>query len=99
MNGFPKLLEAIRSEYSLVWNICKQKFTCMRKFVSEYSLECEIRLEFCAYSLLNKYFEANFRQKSEYSLCSKYSRQNVFFLHQIEYLYANLCEYFEANMK
>jgi hypothetical protein len=23
----------------------------------------------------------------------------MYFLHQIEYLYANLCEYFEANMK
>jgi hypothetical protein len=32
---------------------------------------------------------------SEYSLVW----ENVFVLHQIEYLYANLCEYLEANMK
>jgi hypothetical protein len=29
----------------------------------------------------------------------RYLLQHVFILHQIDYLYANLCEYFEVNMK
>ncbi len=29
----------------------------------------------------------------------RYLLQHVFVLHQIDYLYANLCEYFEVNMK
>ncbi len=42
---------------------------------SEYSLECEIRLNFREYSLLNEYFEANIRKYekilSEYLQCRK----------------------------
>jgi hypothetical protein len=66
----------------------------MRIFVSEYSLKCEYLLEceicvnFCEYSLLNEYFKANIRQYEK-----TYS-----FWQQIEYLYSNLCEYFEANI-
>jgi hypothetical protein len=44
----------------------------------------------------NEYFEANMCQ------CKKILSENSwseYSLHQIEYLYANLCEYFETNMK
>jgi hypothetical protein len=55
----------------------------MQIFASEYSLECEIRLKFCEYSLLNEDFEVNIRQYekifSEYSLRSEYSLQHVLF--------------------
>ncbi len=34
----------------------------MEIFENEYSLECEIFLRFCEYSLQNEYFEANIRQ-------------------------------------
>jgi hypothetical protein len=49
----------------------------MRIFPSEYSLECENRLKFCEYLLLNEYLEANIRQyekileniRSELNIC------------------------------
>jgi hypothetical protein len=37
--------------------------------------------------------------RSKYILSSEYLRQHIFVLHHIEYLYANLCEYFEGNLK
>jgi hypothetical protein len=57
------LIEDI-AEDDIRWcaNICKRIFPCMQILVSEYSLECEITLKFCEYSLLNEYFEANIRQ-------------------------------------
>jgi hypothetical protein len=53
-------------------------------------------------SLLNKYFEANISQyeKSYADIrCEANIRCNIYFLHQIKYLYANMFEHFEANMK
>ena len=39
-------------------------------------------------------------RKSSANICSEANiRCNMYFLHQIEYLYSNLCEYYEANMK
>jgi hypothetical protein len=39
-------------------------------------------------------------RKSEANICSEANIHcNMSFLHQIEYVYANLREYFEANMK
>jgi hypothetical protein len=56
------------------------------KRTSEYSLECKIRLKFCEYSLQNK----NIRQ---------YEKMYLFCINCNTYLFANLCEYFEANIK
>ncbi len=77
MNGFPLLSESINSENlpvceCLQANIRLYANICKRIFASEYSLECEIRLKFCEYSLQIKYFEENIRQyEYMYLFCNK----------------------------
>ncbi len=61
-------------------------------FACKYSHECEICVVRCA----NIRFKTNILKQI---FASTNIRCNLYFLHQIEYLYANLCEYFEANMK
>jgi hypothetical protein len=59
-----------------------------KNLASEYSLECDISLKFCEYSFQNEYLQQIFA-----------SMKNIFVLHQMEYMYVSLCEYFETNMK
>jgi hypothetical protein len=68
---------------------------------NKYLLECEIRLKFCDYLLINKYFEANICQYVTIAnICSEMNIPcKMYDLHQIQFFYANLCKYFEANMK
>jgi hypothetical protein len=81
-------------------------FVCMRIFSSEYSLECEIRLKFCEYSLQNDYFEAIIRQYEKmYLFCNKsnicikkfvkYSDENMKRMMRINGVcdYTKTCEY------
>ncbi len=90
--------EHLQANIHLYANICKRMWNL---------------LKFCENPLLNKYFEANIRQNekilSEYLLWSGYLfeanvrfegniHSNMYFLHKIEHLYANLREYFEVNM-
>jgi hypothetical protein len=73
----------------------------MRIFASKYSLECEgfvkvLRI-FAAKTITLKQIFAGM-SKCEANFCSELNFCfNMYFLHQIKYLYANLCEYFKAN--
>ncbi len=92
----------MHSEYSLVCkylqanlrfyaNICKQVFDCMRN-----SLEV---LQTIASKLIfwSKYLPVWENVKQIFDLKPIFASTCI--LHQIKYLYANLCKYFEASMK
>jgi hypothetical protein len=77
---------------SLNANSCKQIFAWMWNSLKVLWLCVSKRIFWSKYLPVWEHVKRIFALK-------RYLLQHVFVLHQIEYVYANLCEYFEVNMK